>query len=260
MLHGGEVDVARRLAARAPDLQPREAAVDGLVDRRRRVDRLAVAHIRSFQLSQSSLSACWIRVSPLARISADCAARMLVIARALPSSLLQSLAVASGEGRGVMFRRHPDIQDSGNGPAARRRLLERGPAPVLFVTAGPLLAGVVEQPLRRRPSRPRPAIEPDGIGLLDLDGPAAAGAGHPQNMLGNFGQPQRPDRRRPAASGWRRRAGRLRTDSQYSGGIGVARTRRSASYGLPADRSGQLFHLLRGRHAPACGSVGHFTN
>jgi hypothetical protein len=43
MLHRREVDVTRRLAPCAADFQPREAAVDGLVDRRRRIDRLAVA-------------------------------------------------------------------------------------------------------------------------------------------------------------------------------------------------------------------------
>jgi hypothetical protein len=48
MLHRHEVDVARRLAPRAADLQLWKAAVDGLVDRRRRIDRL----------SQASLSAC----------------------------------------------------------------------------------------------------------------------------------------------------------------------------------------------------------
>jgi hypothetical protein len=42
MLHGGEIHVARRLATGAPDLKPGKAAVDGLVDGRRRVDRLAV--------------------------------------------------------------------------------------------------------------------------------------------------------------------------------------------------------------------------
>jgi hypothetical protein len=41
-------------------------------------------HIRSFQLSHSSLTACCSMFSALARISADCAARILVIARALP--------------------------------------------------------------------------------------------------------------------------------------------------------------------------------
>jgi hypothetical protein len=38
------------------------------------------------QLSQRSLSACWIIASPLARISADWAPRMFAIARALPSA------------------------------------------------------------------------------------------------------------------------------------------------------------------------------
>jgi hypothetical protein len=45
-------------------------------------------HIRSFQLSQRSLSARRIIATPFARISADCAARMPAIARdAFPSSL-----------------------------------------------------------------------------------------------------------------------------------------------------------------------------
>src|ERR1700726_1664053 len=56
-------------------------------------------HIRSFQLSQSSLSAYWIIASPLARISADRVARMLAIARALPSSLFK--AFRSPPERGV---------------------------------------------------------------------------------------------------------------------------------------------------------------
>jgi hypothetical protein len=43
-------------------------------------------HILSFQLSQSSRSACCSMVSALTRISTDCAARIPVIARALPSS------------------------------------------------------------------------------------------------------------------------------------------------------------------------------
>jgi hypothetical protein len=42
MLHGSEIDVARRLAAGALDLQPRKTAVDRLVNGRRRIDRLAI--------------------------------------------------------------------------------------------------------------------------------------------------------------------------------------------------------------------------
>lgn len=56
-------------------------------------------HIRSFQLSQRSLSACWISASPLARLSADCAARILAIARDLPSSF--DRALRSPPDRGV---------------------------------------------------------------------------------------------------------------------------------------------------------------
>src|ERR1700758_1880412 len=57
-------------------------------------------HIRSFQLSQSSLSACWIIASPLARISPDCEARMLAIARAFPSSLFRALRSSPDRGVG----------------------------------------------------------------------------------------------------------------------------------------------------------------
>jgi hypothetical protein len=57
-------------------------------------------HIRSFQLSHSSRSACCSMVSALARISADCAARIPVIARALPSSLFRALRSPSERGVG----------------------------------------------------------------------------------------------------------------------------------------------------------------
>jgi hypothetical protein len=57
-------------------------------------------HIRSFQLSQSSLSACCSMVSALARISADWVARMLVIARALPSSFCSALRSPPDRGVG----------------------------------------------------------------------------------------------------------------------------------------------------------------
>ena len=60
-------------------------------------------HIRSFQLSQRSLSACWISVSASARISADCAARMLAIARALPTSLFRAFRSPPERGVGWYF-------------------------------------------------------------------------------------------------------------------------------------------------------------
>jgi hypothetical protein len=66
------------------------------------------------------------------------------------------LAVASGKGRGMMFRRHPGILESRR-ERARSQLHERRPAAVLFVAAGPLLAGVIEQPLSDvLPGRLRP--------------------------------------------------------------------------------------------------------
>jgi hypothetical protein len=60
-------------------------------------------HIRSFQLSQSNRSACCIIDSALVLISADCAARMLVIARALPSSLFRALRSPPERGVGWFF-------------------------------------------------------------------------------------------------------------------------------------------------------------
>jgi hypothetical protein len=57
-------------------------------------------HIRSFQLSQRSRSACWMIASPLARISTDWAARMLAIARALPSSFARALRSPPDNGVG----------------------------------------------------------------------------------------------------------------------------------------------------------------
>src|ERR1700744_5993534 len=105
------------------------------------------AHIRSFQDSQSSLSAWRIRVSPWVRSSADRCASTVVIARALPSSLVSALRSPPDRGVGWCFGairvRHRE-----SWPAARQRLLlERGPAAVVLMTAGPDLTGVVEQPL-----------------------------------------------------------------------------------------------------------------
>ena len=59
---------------------------------------------------------------------------------------------------------------------------------------GPLLAGVVEQPLTDVLPDRLGSGQPDGVGLLDFDGPPAAAAGNPQQVLLYFGQPLRPDR------------------------------------------------------------------
>ena len=177
MLHRSEVDVARRLATCAANLQPGEAAIDGLVDGRGRIDRFAVARHPLVPLSQSSLSACRIIADALARISADCAARMLAIARALPSSFWRALRSPPDTGVGWCFGA---IRTSNQTTRSRRRrrLLERGPATVLFVAAGPLLAGIVQQALRDVLEDRVRAVEADRIDLLDLNNSAAAGARH----------------------------------------------------------------------------------
>ena len=113
------------------------------------------------------------------------------------------------------------------------------------MAAGPLLAGVVEQALTDvLPDRVR-TVEPDGVRLLDLDGPGAAAAAHPQNMLGNFGQPQRPDRG-AGRPGLASASGSSRTACQYSGGIVVAGARRRRPAALPADGAAASFSICFG--------------
>src|SRR6267378_3518511 len=114
-------------------------------------------HIRSFQLSQSRLSACWIGTSPLARISTDCEARMLAIARALPSSFARALRSPPDRGVGWYFGaiRTSKRREIGSAIGLRLGRLETWPAPVFFVPPGALLARVFEQPLRD--------LLPDGV-------------------------------------------------------------------------------------------------
>jgi hypothetical protein len=55
------------------------------------------------------------------------------------------------------------------------RLFERGPATVLLVPTGPLVAGVIKEPLAHvLPDGPR-AVQPRGIDLLDFDDAAHLG-------------------------------------------------------------------------------------
>ncbi len=71
-------------------------------------------------------------------------------------------------------------------------MLERRPAPVFFVPAGALLAGVVEQPLRDVLPDRVAAIQADRIGSLDFHGPLAAAAGDAQHVALNFGKTSLP--------------------------------------------------------------------
>ena len=164
------------------------------------------AHIRSFQLSQSSLSACpdkRLALGPrLGRLRGEDVGHRPRLAE----FLVQSLAVASGEGRRVVLRRHPDIHDSGRATGGAGDYSNEGQQPSSSWRPVRCLAGIVQQPLSDILPDRLCAVKPNGIGLLDFDDPAAAGAGDPQNMLGNFGQPQRPDgraRRHRAGAGER---------------------------------------------------------
>ena len=71
VLHCRQIDVARRFATRALDLQLGKAAVHSLVDRGRRINRLAVApHSLVPAFAQQPLACCSM-VLAFARISAD---------------------------------------------------------------------------------------------------------------------------------------------------------------------------------------------
>jgi hypothetical protein len=68
------------------------------------------------------------------------------------------------------------------------RLLERRPAPVFFVPAGPLLARIVKQPLCDILPDCLPAVEADSVHSLDFHDPPAAAAGDAQRVALDFRQ------------------------------------------------------------------------
>jgi hypothetical protein len=255
VFHRREVDVARRLAPRTLDLQPGKAAVNGLINRRGRIDRLAVGphpFVPAFtEQPIGLLDQCFALGPHFGRLRCQDVGHRSRLAELL----VQSLAVTSGEGRRVVLRRHPGIHDSDNADRrGGRRLLERRPAAVLFVAAGASLTGIFQQPLSDTFPDSLGAGQPDGIGCLDLDGAAAAVTGNAQHMLPDVAEPLLLDR----AAGWS-----CVGDSVSKDGLPVVRrhlvgrtdgTRRA---GLPADGGGQLCHLFGRRHAPAGGSVGH---
>ena len=73
--------------------------------------------------------------------------------------------------------------------AARRRLLERRPAAVFFVAAGPDLTGITQQPLTYVLSDGVRTKEPDCAHRLDFNGPLAATARNPKHVALYLGQP-----------------------------------------------------------------------
>src|ERR1700742_3765815 len=108
------------------------------------------AHMRSFQLSERSLSACLIRACDLVRSSSDCRARTVVMARALLSSFFNAFLSPPLSGVGWYFgaMRASKRREIGSVPGSGLGRLESRPAPVFFMPAGALLTGVVEQSLR----------------------------------------------------------------------------------------------------------------
>src|SRR6478752_1192130 len=105
-------------------------------------------HQRSLTDSQRSLSACRIKASPLARASEDCAARIVVIARARPSSLARALRSPPDNGVGWYFGAMP----------FRLRHVAGRPAAVFLMASGPLRARIVQQALAN--------ISPDRVGTV----------------------------------------------------------------------------------------------
>jgi hypothetical protein len=149
----GQVDVPLGLAAGTFNFKPRITAIDGLVDRRGRVDRFAIRHIRSFQLSASNLSAWRISCSPSVRSSADRCASTVVIARALPSSLLSALRRPPESGVGWCFgaiRIHQVMQADGV-PATTRTRASSRPLRDYRCVAGRYRRVAAVQPVSTRP-------------------------------------------------------------------------------------------------------------
>ena len=100
------------------------------------------------------------------------------------------------------------------------------------------------------------AIQPDGVGGLDLDGAVAAPASHQQQMARNLRQPAALDRHAPSAAA---RIAQHGVPLGFGQGIGQPRRRRR---GLrrPGGLGGKFVHLFRCWHAPLRGAVGHASN
>lgn len=119
--------------------------------------------MRSFQLSQGNLSA-RIGASPLARISTDWAANIIVIARALPSSFLRAFRSPPESGVGWCFGAMPRSWVEG-----QLRRPNGRPAPVFLVAARSHLTDCAEELSGNVPSARVLSVEPDRVGLLDSE-------------------------------------------------------------------------------------------
>ena len=220
MFHGCEVDVAWRLAARALNLQPGKAAVDGLVDRRRGVDRLPVGpHPFVPTLAEQPvrlLDECFALCPHLGRLRGQYVGHRTRLAELL----LKGLSVTSGEGRRVVLRRHPDIQDSDNAHAHHCNYSNEGQQP--SSSCRPVRCWHVSSNSRwpRSFQTVRGPAKPDRICLLYLDGAGAAAAGDAEHVPLDVAELLLLDRvaGRCLASA----EASSRTACQYSGGISSA--------------------------------------
>src|SRR5882757_7123465 len=175
---------------------------------------------------------------------------MPVIARAFPNSFVRAFRSPPDSGVGWCFGA---IRTSKRRPNSGCRLghVKSRPAPVFFMSAGALLAGIVEQPLRDVLPDRVAAIQSDCIGGLDFHGPLAATAGDAQHVALNLGKTSLPQ----LGSGC---IGARVFEDRFPIFRREGSIRSRGGGAPPADGfSGQLFHLLWGRHAPVRGSVGH---
>jgi hypothetical protein len=110
VFHSRKVDVARRLAASAPDLKPGKASIYSLIDGGRRIDRFAVAPhplVPAFAKQPVSLLDHGLALGPhLRRLRGQDVRHRTCLAELF----CQSLAIAARQGGGVILRGHPDLQ------------------------------------------------------------------------------------------------------------------------------------------------------
>ena len=254
MLHRREVDVARRLAPRALDLQPGKAAVDGLVDGRRRIDRLAVRTTSarsSFRKAACRPAGSALRPWPASRPTARPGCWPSHAPCRAPSSEPCGRRRTGAWGDISGPSGHPGVKRSDRRSGADYGVSNVGQHPsssCLPVRCWQVLSSSRCATSFQTALRPYNA---DCIGGLDFHGPLAAAAADAQDMALDFRKTSLPHLG-PGRAGARvvqdrfpvfGRQGRIRS---RSGGA------RSAG-----GFSGQFFHLLWGRHAPARGSVGH---
>lgn len=149
-----------------------------------------------------------------------------------------------------MFWGHPDIlaRDRIDNPKLRR--LKCRPAPIFFVSPGPLSAGIVEQPLRDILPDGVAAVQSDCIRGLNLHGPLAATAGNAKYVALDIGEPSRSDLRAGCA-------GARVVENRVPIFRGQKLIFRHFEGSPPPSSVIIHFSICCGRHAPPRWSVGH---